>query len=158
MKTELRSQRRKSRAGAAAVELAVLLPFLMFLLVISVDYARMFYFGVTLQNCARNGSYFASNYPNNSHIYTDLYGYTSLDDAIRRDASDLSPQPTYTVRYGTAAAGPFNLTEKPAGDCHVQVTVYWTFNSITRFPGLPSQVNVGRTAVMRVAPAMPSFD
>ncbi len=98
MKLEPVRQRKRGRA-AAVVELALLLPFLMLLLVLAVDYARMFYFGVTVENCARNGAYFASNYPNNSHIYTDLYGYTSLNDAILRDASNLSPQPTYTVRY-----------------------------------------------------------
>src|SRR5205809_577937 len=83
----------KRRAGAATVELALLLPFLCFLFVIAVDYARVFYFAVTVQNCARNGAYYASNYPNNNYVYNDIYGYTSLDDAILRDAGNLSPAP-----------------------------------------------------------------
>ncbi|HXG12134.1 MAG TPA: TadE family protein, partial [Gemmataceae bacterium] len=54
----------RQRRAASSVELAVLLPFLCFLFVIAIDYARIFYFGVTLENCARNGAYYCSNYPN----------------------------------------------------------------------------------------------
>jgi hypothetical protein len=32
---------------------------------------------VTVQNCARNGAYYASDYPNNSYLYNDIYGYSS---------------------------------------------------------------------------------
>ena len=48
--------RAKHRQGAAAVELALLLPVLTFLLVISVDFARLYYHYVTITNCARNGA------------------------------------------------------------------------------------------------------
>src|SRR5262249_3064330 len=44
------------RRAAAAVELAVLLPFLMFLFVIAVDWSRVFYASVIVSNCARNGA------------------------------------------------------------------------------------------------------
>jgi hypothetical protein len=126
-------------------------------MVISIDYARLFYFGVTVQNCARNGAYYASNYPNNSYLYNDIYGYKSVDEAILSDAANLTPIPTYEVRYGPSAEGPFTLSQKPSGDCHVQVTVRWTFHSITNFPGVPTTVNLERVAIMQVAPAMPEF-
>jgi Flp pilus assembly protein TadG len=138
------------------VELAVLLPFLCFLFVVSVDYARIFYFAVTLQNCARNGAYYASNYPNNSYLYNDIYGYKSLDDAVLRDAGNLSPAPTYQCAYGSSCNGPFTLAQAPS-DGYVQVTVTWTFQSITNFPGIPSTVTLTRACVMKVAPAMPNF-
>ncbi len=60
------------RSGSAAVELAVVLPFLCFMFVISIDYARIFYFSLTMEHAARNGAYFASDYPG-------LYSYTSAD-------------------------------------------------------------------------------
>jgi Flp pilus assembly protein TadG len=148
----------RRRRGVATVELAVLLPFLCFLMVISIDYARLFYFVVTVQNCARNGAYYASNYPDHSYIYNDIYGYTSFDDAITRDATDLSPTPTYTVLFGSSPNGPFTLSAAPtSGDGYVQVTVQWTFQSLTNFPGVPSTVNLTRSSVMQVAPAMPTF-
>jgi Flp pilus assembly protein TadG len=148
----------RAREGAATVELALLLPFLCFLMVIAIDYARVFYFAVTVQNCARNGAYYASNYPNNNRLYNDVYGYTNLNDAVLRDASNLSPAPTYTVRYAVSANGPFTLTEEPTAGGYVQVTVNWQFQSITRFPGVPATVNLSRSAVMEVAPAMPNFN
>lgn len=147
----------RAREAAATVELALLLPFLCFLLVIALDYGRIFYFAVTVQNCARNGAYYASNYPNNNHLYNDIYGYADLADAVTRDAGNLPTPPTYTVRYGLSAAGPFTLTEEPSSGGYVQVTVNWTFHSITNYPGVPSTVNISRSAVMQVAPAMPSF-
>jgi hypothetical protein len=141
--------------GVASVELAVLTPFLCFLFVVATDFARSFYYAVTVQNCARNGAYYAADYPNNN-LYNDIHGYMSLDDAIMRDASNLSPSPTYTVYYGATEAGPFTDTTKPASG-YVQVTVTWTFQSITNFPGIPSNVSLSRSAVMRIAPAMPNF-
>jgi Flp pilus assembly protein TadG len=153
-----RPLRGPARRGAAAVELAVLLPFLCFLFVAAVDYARVFYFAVTVQNCARNGAYYASDYPNNYNNYNNIYGYTSLDDAILRDAGNLSPAPTYTVSYGNSPDGPFSSSAKPAaGGGYCQVTVYWTFQTITNYPGVPSTVTLARSSVMEVAPATPNF-
>src|SRR5690349_9373587 len=56
----LRPAARGPRHGTAAVELAVLLPFLAFMFVIGLDFARVFYFSITLTNCARNGAYYGS--------------------------------------------------------------------------------------------------
>ena len=42
--------------GAAAVELAVLLPVLVFWAMATVDFARLAYVQLTLQNCARDGA------------------------------------------------------------------------------------------------------
>src|SRR5262245_31310609 len=88
------------RRGAAAVEMAVLLPFLAFLFVIGVDWARIFYYSITVANCARNGALYAS----------DLYSvvpspYASMTDAALADAPNLSPQPTVTSASGVDADG-----------------------------------------------------
>ena len=138
----------RDRRAAATVELAILLPFLFFLFVLAVDYCRIFYY--------------ASNYPNSCNLYNDIYGYQNIDDAVLRDAASLKDpsqpanDPTYVVTYGTSPGGPFTDTA-PSPDGYVQVTVTWTFCSITNFPGVPSQVAISRAAVMRMAPAMPTF-
>src|SRR4051794_11952174 len=59
--SRLRSRKRRARFGAAAVELAVLLPFLAFLFVIAVDWSRIFYYSVIVTNAARNGALYASD-------------------------------------------------------------------------------------------------
>jgi len=153
---------RKTRQGVAAVELAIVLPVLMFLFVIAVDYARIYYAAITVENCARNGAYYVSDYPNSSYLYNDIYGYTDTDQAVLSDASNLidpndpSTKPTYTVYYGPSYNGPFTNTQSTP-NCYAQVTVTWTFHSITNFPGVPSQVTLTRACVMQVAPAMPTF-
>ena len=97
-----------------------------------------------------------------SYLYNDIYGYKSLEEAILKDASSLYSsatdprKPTYQVRYGTSPQGPFTQTSPILGG-YVQVTVFWTFRSVTRFPGIPGQVNLARTVVMEVAPDLPSF-
>lgn len=112
---------------------------------------------MTVQNCARNGAYYASNYPNNNYLYNDIYGYQNLHDAVLRDANNLTTTPTYEVRYGTSPNGPFTMTVEPSTGGYVQVKVRYRFNSLTRFPGIPNAVNLERFAVMKVAPAMPTF-
>jgi Flp pilus assembly protein TadG len=147
----------RRRSAAAAAELALLLPFLCLLFIGTVDYARVYYFGVTLENCARNGAYYASDYPNTSYVFTDIYGYVNLNDAIMRDASNLSPPPTYDLSYDTNLNGSFSQKTKPLSGGYAKVTVYWTFNSITNYPFIPSSVNLTRTCIMEISPAEPTF-
>jgi Flp pilus assembly protein TadG len=154
-----RKHRAPQRSAATVVEFAILLPVLCFFFAVALDYARIFYFGITVQNCARNGAYYASDYPNNNYIYNNIYGYTSLADAVTRDAGDLSPTPTWTVGYGTSPSGPFTASSSSAtnGGGYVQVTVNWTMTSLTSLPGIPSTVTVSRSCVMQIAPAEPNF-
>jgi Flp pilus assembly protein TadG len=133
----MRNPTNHERKAAAAVELAVLLPFLIFLVVIAVDYGRIFYFTQIIENCARQGALYASD--TQAPAY-NLYGTVSA--AALADASGLSPQPTVTSTTGTDLAG----------NSYVAVTVAWTFHTITTYPGVPSSVSLSRTAQMRVAP------
>ena len=132
----MRNRARQERRGAAAVELAIVLPFIVFLFVIAVDFARVFYFSQVIENCARNGAVYGSN------LTTAQSPYEGIEGAALADAGGLSPQPTVTSTTGQDAAGnPF-----------VQVTVTWQFQTVTGFPGVPSTVNLSRTVQMRVAP------
>src|SRR5262245_38524272 len=158
-----KSSHHSKRRGVATLELAVLTPFLVFLFLLAVDYARIFYFSVTLQNCARNGAYFASKYPNNSNIFNDIYGYKTLDEAVMSDAATMydpdkpSTKPTYTMSYSTSKDGPFDLTTEPSTSGYVQCKVQWTFHSLTNFPWIPTSVDMTRTSIMEIAPALPKF-
>ena len=137
------------RSGAAVVELAVLLPVLCFLFVISVDYARVFYFSLTLKNAARNGAYYASNYPG-------IYSYQTAQQVVTADVSNLSPPPTIEINYSVDANGPY-VIPVPMSNGYVEVKVTWTFNSITRFPGVPATTTLVRNCRMKVAPITPNF-
>lgn len=129
----------RRRKGAAAVELAVLLPLLTILFLIATDYARVFYCSLTLENCARNGALCACN------AFNYPMPYSSIAQAAIADGSNLNPPLTgsnVTVSNGTDANGNASVT----------VTVSYTFQTITNYPGLPSAINLTRSVEMRVAP------
>jgi Flp pilus assembly protein TadG len=123
------------------VELAVLLPLLVFLFVITVDFARIYYFSVTLQNCARAGALYASD-----PQMADESAFTSTQAAALSDAKNITPQPTITQTNGVDSAG----------RAYVEVTAAYTFRSIARFPGIPTQVNLSRKVRMKVAAITPT--
>jgi Flp pilus assembly protein TadG len=123
------------------VELAVLAPVLAFLFVAAVDYGRVFYYSVTLENCARNGAMYASD-PTNAAFSR----YTNLSDAATADASNLSPAPNVTSSSGTDASG----------QAYVTVTATWTFTTLTTYPGIPSSTTLSRSVRVNVAPAAPN--
>ena len=127
------------RPAAACVELAVLLPLLVFLFVIGVDYARVYNPYVTVTNSARSGALYGSQGTTQSQ---DTAG---IQAAALADTGDLSPPPTVTST---------TLTDIDGNPC-VEVTVTWTFQTVTNFPGVPSSLNITRTVRMRVQPAVP---
>ena len=131
----------RQRRGAAVVELAVLLPLLVFLFVITVDFARIYYFSVTLQNCARAGALHASD-----PLVADESAFASTEAAALSDATNITPSPTITKTDGVDASG----------RAYVTVTAAYTFRSIARFPGVPAQVNLARSVRMYVAAISPT--
>jgi Flp pilus assembly protein TadG len=134
------SPARPARRGVAATELAVMLPFLAFLFVIGVDWSRVFYYSVTLDNCARNGALYASD------PYSQVKSpYGSITAAALADAPNLNPAPTVTSSSGV----------DDNGYSYVDCTVSWQFNTVTNFPGVPNQTNLVRTVRAYQAPSLP---
>ena len=133
------------RDGSATVEFALLLPLLAFLLVIGVDFARVFYYSQIVENAARNGAIWASDpqAPGYS-VYPDAY------HAALAEAGDLSPAPTVSLPLAT---GKTYTGTDAAGNPYVQVTVSWTFNSITGYAGVPKTVTLPRTGPDRASPS-----
>jgi Flp pilus assembly protein TadG len=129
-----------SRRGVAAVELAVLLPFLMFLFLAAVDWARVFHYSVILTSAARQGAIYGSD-----PIAAAQSPYTSIQQAALADVGNLTPQPTVTSTNGVDGSG--NPT--------VEVTLTWQFSTITNYPGIGGPLELSRTVTMRVAPTTP---
>jgi Flp pilus assembly protein TadG len=125
-----------ARRGAALVEAAVLAGLLAFLFLMVVDYARIFYCTVTLENAASAGALYASRDASHS---TDT---TAISAAALLDAGDLSPTPKVTSSTGTDSNG----------DNTVTVTVTYTFSTIASYPGIPNQSTVTSKVTMRVLP------
>jgi len=125
------------RKGAAAVELAVLLPLLCFLFVITVDFARVIYFTVTITNCARNGAVYGSSTPIAANDTSGIQTQAQMD------------------------AGNLDLTQlnvsSSTDSSSVTVTVTYPFSTITNYPGVPSNLTISRTVQMRVSPMTPNL-
>jgi Flp pilus assembly protein TadG len=118
------------------VELALLAPFLAFIFLIAADFGRVFYYSITLENAARRGALYGSLDAAHS---VDTSG---IQTAALTDATDISPAPTVTSKVGTDSNN----------DATVEVTVNYTFQSITNYPGIPNLTNLSRKVSMRILP------
>lgn len=123
------------RRGAALVEFAVLLPLLVFLFLIAVDFCRLFHHHLTLVNCCRNGALWLSD-PKN----TCESPYQNVEEAALADAPNIEPKPTITSAAGTDSEGPY-----------VECTGSYEFTMVTGFFGF-NTVDLTRTVRCRVAP------
>lgn len=133
--TSRRSAAARTRPGVAAVELAIFLPFLMFLFLVTVDFCRIFYVTQVVENSARSGALFASG------VYNDPTwsgGIDTAEKAVRAEAANLDQ-------------GKLSVTSSSTGS-EVTVAVTYTFTTIANYPGIPSSVRIVRTATMRRAP------
>lgn len=124
------------RRGGAAVELAVLLPFLAFCFVVGMDYSRVFYYAQAVHNAAAAGALYGCQGPSQA-ADTDR-----IAAAAWADTTNLTPAPTVTSSQGTDADG------HPT----VSVTVSYNFGTVTRFPGVPASTLLTRTVTMCVIP------
>lgn len=134
-----------SRRGVAAVELAVLAPFLVFLVLIAVDFARIFYMSQTLANSARNGALWESD----PYVRAESI-YKTVDEAALADATNIMNEPNNKPRVSTASG------TDASGVQWVEVTVKYRFRTVSRFPGIPNDVDLARTVRMARAPLNPN--
>src|SRR5438105_2498846 len=91
---------RKPRTGAAAVELAVVLPLFVLLFAVGVDFARVYYFAQVVSNGARVGALYASN-PD----VADRSPYETAEEAVRAALGNLQPDPKVTIGEGLDQLG-----------------------------------------------------
>jgi Flp pilus assembly protein TadG len=131
------SRVRQSRPAAAAAEFAILLPFLAFVFVLGVDLCRVFYVTQIVQNCAYAGALYASQTASSSST-----PQTAAQQAAVTEGASLNPplttsQVTYTP---------------PDSNNNIKVTVNYTFNTLTNYPGIQNSWAISRSVTMTVAP------
>ena len=137
------SNRGGRRRGSAAAELALLLPLLVFVLIVAIDFCRLFFHYTIITNAARNGALWASD-PLANGTVTPSQSYATVQDAALADANNLNPALTAAnVTSSTGTDGQGNAT--------VSVTVQYQFNMISTYLGF-SSVTLLRQVTMRVAP------
>jgi hypothetical protein len=132
----VRSLGESERKAAAAVELAVALPFLLLLFVASVDFARVYSDAQIIAECARAGAVYAAD-PD----LADRSGYDTVEEVALAGAEGLSPKPVVSVVYG----------KDERSDDYAEVTVSHSFRMLTSFMG-SSPLPVVRTSRARLRP------
>jgi Flp pilus assembly protein TadG len=136
----MRTAQDQGRRGAAAVELAIWLPFLSLMFVVAVDFCRVFHHTQTLQNCADTAARYASG-------TADASSSANREQEARKaavaDGVSLNPPlQDQNVRFdyeGNFAAA----------------TVEYEFTWLVPWPGNGDKVNLSRTCRMPLAPKLP---
>jgi len=138
--------RAKFRKGQSAVELAFVAPALVLLLVVAADFARVFFVSISVNNAARAGAQYGSQ---SVITAADANGMTA---AVKQDDSMVTATAGQCTcgTSSTIPACPSNYcTNNPQGN-YVIVNTQATFNTIVKYPGLPSSFTLKGQAVMQV--------
>ncbi len=130
------------RRAAAAAELAVLLPFVVFLFLVAVDFCRVYHATQTLQNCAACGAQYASR---NARGDSQTTSAAAARQAAVAEGAALDPPLRPEDVEVTQEAGVL-----------VTVTVTYQFRMITDYPGLGGTILIRRSTTAERVPK--SFD
>jgi Flp pilus assembly protein TadG len=128
------------RRGAAAAELAIVLPFLALMFTATLDFCRIFHTSQAIQNSAEAAALYASGTTENPNA-------SSTTDAAQKAAVAESPSlnpPLKTENVSVTITG--NI---------VLVTVTYDFAMLTPFLGSDGVTTIKRTVTMNVAPGGP---
>ncbi len=143
----------RSQAGAAMVEFAIALPFLVLLMIGVIEVGRYMYFGIVAAHAAEAAAEYGSQSLTTASDTTGIKNAASADDGglttlvaspaplcLHSDGSLTGTTPV-TCPTGTPPAG---TTE------YVQVTVSGTFQSLLNYPGMANSLPVSASATMRI--------
>jgi Flp pilus assembly protein TadG len=134
-------QRGRSCRGAAATELAIILPVLILIILGCVDFGRFVYSYIAVTNAARAGAGFGSN-----NIYT-VGTYTTWQNQVKQAVTnEMGSISGYSSSNVTVTGVPNTGSTNP---WRVEVTVPCTFQTVISWPGIPTSMTVQQKVVMR---------
>ncbi len=139
---------RRSERGGAAVELAVVVPFLLLLVAGVVDYGRAYYTATTVANAARAGAEYGARDP---AFTNDTAAMNAFAQADGQEAGTIS---FTTKRYCECAGG---VPQNSCGMCtgvvapfvFIEVSASKNVSMFLAFPGLPSTLQIVRKATFQ---------
>ena len=130
---------RRSRRGAAAAEMAVVLPTLLVIALGCVDFARFAYAYITITNAGRAAAGYGSVNPPTTNTMSTWQA--KVQQVAVDDASSLSGFTTSNVTVSQVA--------DTGGLWRAQVTVTYQFKTMLSWTGIPATMNLTRTVQMR---------
>jgi TadE-like protein len=142
------------RRGIAAVELALLLPFLVFICMATIDFARVVYALVTLQNCARNGALYEFYKASGYSLPSGWAGLSSNGTTSPSAYAVQADQGNLSVTLPSTSGGKANpYSPASSTNNYVTVTVQCNFTLITLgadqgFPSIGSSMTLTQSVSM----------
>ena len=152
---------RRTDAGGALVELALVMPVLVVIFVGTIDFGRVFYTSQALTDAARAGVQYGAKSPASSGDFTGMQ--TTAENAtnttgITAVATRQCQCATDSGTFSATSPTPNDCTSPPATSCpgaHLMVTVTVTttktFTTLMAggLPGFMQSMSLSRTATMR---------
>lgn len=133
-------QRCHSRAGATAIEFALVLPVLMLCVLGVVDYARIYSTSVTLKNAARAGAERGA-----THRLTPLTS-AAWEARVRTAVlEEMQSAPQFNSAKLTTS---WTSSTSANGELLIEVITQYPFQTIVNWPGLPSPVTLRASVAM----------
>jgi Flp pilus assembly protein TadG len=121
--------------GQSLVELALITPVLLILILVTVDGARVFSAHIAISNAAREGANYASR---NMEAAENT---ALIEEAVFEESGAI---------FGQFPVVDSEVLVDDFGYDAVRVDVTYTFETLFNFPGLPNQIELQRTAQMRI--------
>jgi Flp pilus assembly protein TadG len=140
----------RSESGTSLIEFALVAPVLIFMLIGLIEVGRYAYFSIVAANAARAGVQYGAQSLTTAQ---DTAGMTSaaLQDGQNIASFTASPAPLCSENGGALQACTTNGTAPASGTVYyVKVQVSGTFKSLLSYPGIPTNVPISGSAVMRV--------
>jgi Flp pilus assembly protein TadG len=143
---------RRGQHGQSLVELALTLPVLIVLLVVALDFARVFNISMALTDAARAGAQWGAQ---NRASAANLL---AIEQAACNSMADISCTPgtnTTASTFCQCAGSSGTISCASPGGCanvlnFVTVTATATFSTVIGYPGLPSSIPLSASATMQV--------
>jgi Flp pilus assembly protein TadG len=149
----------RSQAGVALVEFAIAIPFLMILLIGTIEMGRLAYYNILVGNAARAGAMYGAQNTRTALLVSNMTA-AALKDGQNIPQVSVSPAPNYYCQCyngttGTSTSLDCGSEVCPAGShriIYVSVTVNGRVNTLFNYRalGLPNPWTITRTAIMRV--------
>ncbi len=139
----------RSESGTSLIEFALTVPVLIFMLIGLIEVGRYAYFSIVAANAARAGVQYGAQ---DRVKAEDIAGMTSaaLQDGQNISNFTASPAPLCSQNGGALQTCTTGAVPTSGNVYYVKVQVNGTFNSLLNYPGIPKNVPVSGSAIMRV--------
>lgn len=140
---------RRSDAGSAAVEMALILPLLALLALGVSEFGRIYFAAITVADAARAGAQYGAQ---NTVTSTDS---AAINQAARNEAGDIGAIAASSNRFcrcpdGSSPSCTGTCTGYGIPEVFVRVSTSMTVTLLMRYPGMPATIPISRSATFRV--------